>query len=120
MGNPRSAFPAEISVFFLKLSGGDVGSRGASVQRGMLVTVLIAVHSFLARAEQARSQHGQNLLNTGLSFAKAFQTKIQRAAVRRNAQSNSSPALQMPSNIYNPSAQTPICKTDLVAQQSVL
>lgn len=49
MGNPRSAVPAEISIFFLKFSGGDAGSCGALVQRGMLGAALIAVCSFLAR-----------------------------------------------------------------------
>ena len=48
MGNPGSAVPVEISVFF-KLSGGDAGSCGASVQRGMLGAALIAMLSFLAR-----------------------------------------------------------------------
>lgn len=48
MGNPRSAVPAETAVFS-GLSGGDAGSCGEAVQRGVLSTALIAAWSFLAR-----------------------------------------------------------------------
>lgn len=59
------------------------------------------------------------LFNTGLSFAKAFQTKIQRAAVRTKALRNSSSALQMLSNIFTSSAWMPVCKLSHSAACSV-
>lgn len=63
----------------------------------------------IPRPAQSQYLPFQNFLDTGLSFANPHQTKLQRAAVRRGALGVSVSALQMPSNIDNPSAQAPVC-----------
>lgn len=83
-----------------------LGSKGSARQSTELCVASLPGPA----CRQHRTLCIQNPFGTGLTFAKGFQTEIQRGAVRRNAPSNSSLALKMLSNVYNPSALTTICK----------